>query len=102
LVTLLKRYHFAADYDFINNVRELTRYRDFDFYYQDFSRHPKHCGFARRVLRLRVSSKRLRFIIRDTMVNEKTNRKPKSSGIIDHVLISGDADSKMPRPVDQA
>jgi len=80
LTTLLKRYHFAADYDFINNIGQLTRYRDFDLYMQGFSRHPQNCGFLRRGLRLRVSSRRLRFIIRDLIIKEKNRRAAENAG----------------------
>ncbi len=81
MTTLLKRYHFAADYDFINNIGQLTRYRDFDLYMQGFSRHPQNCGFLRRGLRLRVSSHRLRFIIRDLILKEKRRQLSENAGV---------------------
>jgi len=80
LTTLLKRFHFAADYDFINNIGQLTRYRDFDLYMQGFSRHPRNCGFLRRGLRLRLSSRRLRAIIKNLVIKEKNRRKLENAG----------------------
>jgi hypothetical protein len=87
LTTLLKRYHFAADYDFINNIGQLTRYRDFDFYMQGFSRHPRNCGFLRRGLRLRLSSRRLRVIIRDLIIQEKKRRATGNAGDDEQPLV---------------
>lgn len=86
LTTLFKRYHFAADYDFINNIGQLTRYRDFDVYMQGFSRHPQNCGFLRRGLRLRVSSRRLRLIIRDLIIKEKANLAAKNSSMAETLV----------------
>jgi hypothetical protein len=90
LITLFKRYHFAADYDFVNSIGQLTRYRDFDLYLEGFSRHPKHYGFLRRVLRLRVSSHRLRVIVRETMVREKKAKKSQGSSAVDPALVTSD------------
>jgi hypothetical protein len=74
----------------VNTIGQLTRYRDFDLYLEDFSRHPKHYGFLRRVLKLRVSSHRLRVMVRETMAREKTARKSQSSSVVDRVLVTSD------------
>lgn len=67
LVALFKRRHFEADYDFVHDAGRLMRFRDFDLAVDEFLYHPGNCGLARRVLRLRVSSQRLRRLVRETL-----------------------------------
>ena len=64
LITVFQRYHFAADHDFITSISRIKRYRDFDLYAEELSRHPLNKGVLRHAFRLRLSSTRLRTIIK--------------------------------------
>lgn len=64
---LLGGYHsnfFNADREFITDVARLTRFRDFGEASYDFTLHADNRRFARRWLRLRVSSHQLRRLVR--------------------------------------
>ncbi|HEY0945602.1 MAG TPA: hypothetical protein VGD81_10055 [Opitutaceae bacterium] len=67
LVTLFHRRHFEADYDFVHDAGRLMRFRDFDLAVDEFLYHPGNRGFWRRVARVRVSSQRLRRLVRETL-----------------------------------
>jgi len=64
-VLALKANYFAADREFIRGVGQLTLSGDFDSEAQDYLDHPTNRGFLRRVLKLRVSGRRLRRMVRD-------------------------------------
>jgi hypothetical protein len=63
-LNLLNSDYFSADRDFIDDVGRLTRYHDFVSSGMDYSHHPANRGFMRRVLLLRVSTERMRRLVR--------------------------------------
>lgn len=64
-VLMLKADFFAADHEFIRRVGRLKRLGGFEAEVQDFLYDPNNRGFLRRVLKLRVSARRLRCVVRD-------------------------------------
>lgn len=64
---LLSRSYFAADYDLIYGVERLRRLRDFQEEAQRFHEHPANRGTLRRRFGMRVSTGRLRSLIRETL-----------------------------------
>jgi len=70
LYVILVRMHpdfGAADLDFINGVGRLWRLEDFWAEAEDFGHHPRNFGFLRRRLRIRVSARRLRRLMKKTL-----------------------------------
>ena len=67
LLPLLHQGYFAADFDLIYGVERLRRVRDFSTEAERFNEHPANGGFLRRTLCLRVSTNRLRALIRETL-----------------------------------
>lgn len=67
LLPLLHQGYFAADFDLIYGVERLRRVRDFATEAERFNEHPANRGFLRRTLCLRVSTNRLRALIRETL-----------------------------------
>ncbi|MFZ4779658.1 MAG: hypothetical protein ACOYM3_30220 [Terrimicrobiaceae bacterium] len=63
----LDRDYFASDRELIRDVGRITRLEDFEVAAQDFSHNPYNRGLFHRVLRLRVSRRRLRALVRDTL-----------------------------------
>jgi hypothetical protein len=59
--------HFMADREFISNVANIKRLRDFDIEVFAFINDPNNRGFLRRVLKLRVSAARLNGILWATL-----------------------------------
>ncbi len=57
--------YFRADGEFIEDVGRLTRYEDFFAVALDYSQHYSNGWYPRRVLRLRVSTERMRRLVRD-------------------------------------
>jgi hypothetical protein len=57
----------AADLDFINGVGRLARLQDFWAEAEDFAHHPKNRGLLRQRLRIRVSARRLRRLMKETL-----------------------------------
>lgn len=66
-VLALRFGYFEGDREFISGVGLLTRSRDFDAEAADFLDHPSNRWFPRRVLKLRVSTYRLRRIVREIL-----------------------------------
>lgn len=66
-IRLARPRHFASDIEFVQNVAPLRRYREFFVEADAFSYHPENRGFLRAVLNLRVSSRRMRRIVRETL-----------------------------------
>lgn len=64
LIRLVSPDHFVADLDLVRNVAKLTRLRDFNTEVQEFVHHPANTGAARRTFNLRVSTKRLRRLVK--------------------------------------
>lgn len=61
--------YFAADFDLIYGVEHLRRVRDFTAEAERFNEHPGNRGWLRRRLCLRVSTKRLKALIRETLAH---------------------------------
>ena len=57
----------AADVDFINGVGRLSRLQDFWGEAEEFAHHPRNFGFLRQRLRIRVSARRLRRLMKKTL-----------------------------------
>jgi hypothetical protein len=68
----LNRDYFASDRELIRDVGRLTRLEDFEAEAMDFSYNPYNRGLFHRVLRLRVSRRRLRALVRDTLNAPRT------------------------------
>ena len=62
---LIRRDYFQADRFFIDDVSRMQRYEDFHAIGVDYSQHHSNGWFLRRVLRLRVSTERMRRIVRE-------------------------------------
>ena len=60
-------YYFDPDHELIASAGAIGRVRDFVNEAYQFNIHPANCGWLRRKLRLRVSTQRLRAIIRETL-----------------------------------
>jgi len=65
LLGFLRRDYFQADRFFIEDVARLQCYEDFHLVGVDYSQHHSNGWFPRRVLRLRVSTERMRRIVRE-------------------------------------
>ncbi|MBW8781070.1 MAG: hypothetical protein JF599_04175 [Verrucomicrobia bacterium] len=61
--------YFAADFDLIYGVEHLRRVRDFTAEAERFNEHPGNRGWLRRRLCLRVSTKRLKALMRETLAH---------------------------------
>ena len=59
--------HFTADFDLVYGVAGLRRLRDFEAEVERFNDHPANRGWLRRKLGLRISTGRLRTLIRETL-----------------------------------
>jgi hypothetical protein len=67
LVQILSPRHFVADHEFINGVSRLRRYREFFYETEEFAHHPDNRGFWRVTANVRISSSRMRHIVRTTL-----------------------------------
>jgi hypothetical protein len=67
VLSLLRPRHFAADIEFVQNVAGVKRYREYFLEAQDFAAHPENTGFWRTKLHVRISSRRLRRLVRTTL-----------------------------------
>lgn len=88
LLPLLSRNYFSADFDLIYGVERLRRLRDFAAEAERFNEHPANRGWLRRTLRLRVSTTRLRSLIRETL--------PRGAGGSRSGLLPGAGESATP------
>ena len=70
--------HFAADLDLVRGAGQLRRVRDFSNEAAEFAYHPANRGDSRRLLRLRISTQRLRQLMQETL-HGTTNRPPAKS-----------------------
>jgi hypothetical protein len=66
-IRLISSRHFSADADFIFNVGKLRRFREFYNEAEEYSHHPENRGFWRITLSLRVSTRRMRHLVRTTL-----------------------------------
>jgi hypothetical protein len=67
LVQVLAPNYFAADFDLIGATARLRRTRDFASEADQFNYHPANIGFLRRTLRIRLSTTRLKQLLRTTL-----------------------------------
>jgi hypothetical protein len=68
----LKPEFLAADFDFVRAVGDLRRFRDFDHEKQAYAHHPGNTGFFRRTCYIRISSRALRRMVRETLHSTTT------------------------------
>lgn len=76
ILRVLRPQHFAADYEFINGVGLLRRFRDYALEAEEFAHHPDNRGILRVTLNLRISSRRMRRLLRTTLHPELTSVPP--------------------------
>ena len=76
IIRLLWPRHFVADHDFVQSVARLRRFREFFNESEDFAHHPENVGFSRATLNLRVSSRRMRRLVREVLHPELTGLDP--------------------------
>lgn len=70
LILFFRPEYFTADFGFIVAVGRGRRYADYDQAVREFSAHPANRGFLRRWLRLRVSTRRMRRLLREIYVQK--------------------------------
>ncbi len=76
IIRLLWPRHFVADHDFVQSVARLRRFREFFNESEDYAHHPENTGFSRVTLNLRVSSRRMRRLVREVLHPELTGLDP--------------------------
>lgn len=76
LLPLLNQSYFVADFDLIYGVERLTRMRDFVTEAERFNEHLGNRGFLRRTLCFRVSTGRLKALIRETLPHKAGGTAP--------------------------
>ncbi len=59
--------HFASDLEFVASAGQLRRFREFTFESEEYAHHPANRGFWRVTANMRVSSRRLRRLVRTTL-----------------------------------
>jgi hypothetical protein len=67
LLVWLHRDYGAVDLEFINGVGRLSLLQDFRVEAEEFAHHPRNFGFLRQRLRIRVSARRLRQLLKRTL-----------------------------------
>ena len=67
LLHLLYPEYLEPDRDFIQSVARIKDYAHFFDESLDFSFHPKNVGIARRTLNLRISTRRMRNLVRNVL-----------------------------------
>jgi hypothetical protein len=81
LLQLFDSDYFAADRDFISGIGRISRRDEFSIEANEFAHHPSNRGFARSVLRLRVSTRRMqREVARVFDGSHRTADRPPGSG----------------------
>jgi len=75
LINLVHSDYFAPDRDFVEDVGRLRHYHDFIGCGLDFSHHPENRGFMRNVLRLRVSTEKMR-VLAKSLLRQKESAQP--------------------------
>lgn len=80
---LVKPECLAADLDFVRAVGDLRRFRDFDHEKQAYAHHPGNRGFFRMNCYIRVSSRALRRMVRETLhaTQPIDDKAPADSGV---------------------
>lgn len=67
LVKVLWPDYFAADLDFVRSVGRLRRFRDYFHESEEFAHHPANSGALRSILNIRVSSRKIRRMVKETL-----------------------------------
>ncbi|MDR1284456.1 MAG: hypothetical protein LBK99_27135 [Opitutaceae bacterium] len=67
LISILAPDYFAADHDIVRATGRLRRVRDFAVETAEFTCHPANTGSLRRTFRVRLSTGRLRALLRQTL-----------------------------------
>ncbi len=67
LVKMLWPDYFAADLDFVRSVGRLRRFRDYFHESEEFAHHPANTGTLRLMLNVRVSSRTIRRMVKETL-----------------------------------
>ncbi len=67
LFKLIKPRHFSADLEFVHSVAVLRRFREFFNETEEYAHHPENRGFWRMALNVRISSRRMRRLVRATL-----------------------------------
>lgn len=99
LITLFNGDYLAADNDFIHDVAQNTSYNEFFNSSFEYIHHPANRGFLRRFLRIRISTERMRRIVRKTMI--PTSRKaPESQETMTPFKTTGQNAADQPRSED--
>jgi len=95
VVEFLWPQHFAADLDFVRSVARLRRYREFFFESEEFAHHPANRGFWRLTCYVRISSRKLRRMVRSTLHQELEADQDDSTAV---PFVIGDADPAADAP----
>ncbi len=66
---------FAPDLELVRSVGRLRRNHDFDLEVESFRHHPDNQHWLRRHLRLRISIRRLRRVLRETFADGAAGRR---------------------------
>ena len=74
LLRFLKPNYFAADFDLIYAVEHLRRLRDFNAEAERFNEHPANRGWLRRRACIRMSTNRLKQLIKATLPSSSAGR----------------------------
>lgn len=67
LLPVFRRDYFEADFDLIHEIEWLRRAGDFEREVERFYEHPRNRGCLRQGLRLRISTHRLKRLVRETL-----------------------------------
>jgi hypothetical protein len=73
LAKMLWPEYFAADLDFVRSVGRLRRFRDFFHESEEFAHHPANTGALRLTLNIRVSSRSIRRMVKETLHSEMSD-----------------------------
>ena len=84
LINLVHRDYFSPDRDFIEDVGRLRHYHDFIGCGLDFSHHPENRGFLRSALRIRVSTEKMRQLVKSHLkVKGTAHPAPEDKGTLE-------------------
>ena len=82
LISYLWPQHFVADLDFVRSVARLRRFREFFYESEEFAHHPANRGFWRLTANLRISSRKLRRLVRSTLHPEAEGEREELSATL--------------------
>lgn len=88
IVEFLWPQHFASDLDFVRSVARLRRYREFSYESEEFAHHPANRGFWRSAAHIRISSRKLRRIVRATL-HQELDAEPDGSSAVPFTVGGG-------------